>query len=166
MPQRRSLPERCSEKSSSMSSWCISARRFNTSGLGLFLISTAWLLPSVLISAHVLVSKWPNLVSISCHFLASNLCHPQGPSQSISWNCHAGFFKSLSSDGACRGFFFDKGLLLGASTLLDFVLPMISQRTPGLNAIKLRALHVGLPLQTVMSRRGNPLWLPSPKSLT
>ncbi|RKZ56352.1 MAG: hypothetical protein DRR08_21985 [Candidatus Parabeggiatoa sp. nov. 2] len=38
---------------------------------------------------------------------------------------------------------------------------------PGyLNAIKLRALHVGLPLQTVMSRRGNPLWLPSPKSGT
>gem|GEM_PF-3378021 len=34
------------------------------------------------------------------------------------------------------------------------------------NAIKLRALHVGLPLQTVMSCRGNPLWLPSPKSGT
>ena len=35
-----------------------------------------------------------------------------------------------------------------------------------LNAIKLRALHVGLPLQIVMSCRGNPLWLPSPKSGT
>ncbi|OQY56971.1 MAG: hypothetical protein DRR08_33025 [Candidatus Parabeggiatoa sp. nov. 2] len=34
------------------------------------------------------------------------------------------------------------------------------------NAIKLRALHVGLPLRTGLSARGNPLWLPSRKSLT